>query len=792
MRCQICLAGDDTNLIMCDGCDRGFHLGCIVPKITEEPKDSFFCSDCVQCVSCQDTSPGPGKSDQWHSGYSVCSPCWKLYRKKQYCPVCQKVWTNDTTDAMIGCDKCGMWVHAKCDGVDDESHALLSVDGAKYFCGGCRASFKSKEILEFKKRMRWFSKKAQKRFKKEQMVLAAVAGAAVNGAGGEAAVRPDVDKLRKRPGPKARGPGAAMAESWGGGPTVVDTATTEQSSIWYECPPVAFGTVDVLSATEGQLPPFHGMKLPSERELRGWDAPSQKAFWVQRRAFWVGQGQTRCEAACRELKLPGGEDGASHTHFVTLLTLWDFHRDSLHPPRPLPPIMTPMQADPIPEEYAVKPEPVSIVVDTNAAPAYEVRAAGHADILAAAAVARQVSKPVPKPAAKQARLRAAAWSAAQPEAAQDEVLAMLQLLLELPTQSITDTTYDVRSLGLGGPGGDGAWLHATPPRKVLTTQMMSADERKAAALQRELAALRHSLSDAEGKQAKRSAALLQLTVVQKGEKAPLVVSILSSRKVKRMKDALQEASSMPSDRQRLTFGGTELESSKSFASYKIASGSMLVLDGESSDEEDESSAEEAETDEEPAEVGSAGLDTRVCALCHVRGDKTDQGRLLPTAPDTWVHTNCALWSAETYEDESGKLHEVHRAMSRCRSIQCNRCALPGASVGCCTGKCTTSFHFMCAVRSRCLMTADKQVYCVKHKQLAARKVTAPIMPTKKSERKFAVLRKVYIPTKLDASFGDFVARKDAGLRLGSLTLISPGRIVYDCPAFHTSRSRPPL
>ena len=41
------------------------------------------------------------------------------------------------------------------------------------------------------------------------------------------------------------------------------------------------------------------------------------------------------------------------------------------------------------------------------------------------------------------------------------------------------------------------------------------------------------------------------------------------------------------------------------------------------------------------------------------------GRLLPCGGvDEWIHVNCALWSAEVYEDNSGLLYCVHTAISR--------------------------------------------------------------------------------------------------------------------------------
>lgn len=40
------------------------------------------------------------------------------------------------------------------------------------------------------------------------------------------------------------------------------------------------------------------------------------------------------------------------------------------------------------------------------------------------------------------------------------------------------------------------------------------------------------------------------------------------------------------------------------------------------------------------------------------------GRLLYCGQDEWCHANCALWSAEVYEQHDGSLQKVHSAASR--------------------------------------------------------------------------------------------------------------------------------
>ena len=53
-------------------------------------------------------------------------------------------------------------------------------------------------------------------------------------------------------------------------------------------------------------------------------------------------------------------------------------------------------------------------------------------------------------------------------------------------------------------------------------------------------------------------------------------------------------------------------------------------------------------------------------LCNQYGDEDehDAGRILSAGVNEWVHVNCALWSAEVYESDSGLLQNVHTALAR--------------------------------------------------------------------------------------------------------------------------------
>uniref|UniRef100_A0A3Q2TIN0 Bromodomain adjacent to zinc finger domain, 2A n=1 Tax=Fundulus heteroclitus TaxID=8078 RepID=A0A3Q2TIN0_FUNHE len=58
--CQVCRKGDnDECLLLCDGCDRGCHMYCLKPKITQIPEGDWFCPTCVPKM--EGESPGSSK-----------------------------------------------------------------------------------------------------------------------------------------------------------------------------------------------------------------------------------------------------------------------------------------------------------------------------------------------------------------------------------------------------------------------------------------------------------------------------------------------------------------------------------------------------------------------------------------------------------------------------------------------------------------------------------------------------------------------------------------------------------
>lgn len=123
--------------------------------------------------------------------------------------------------------------------------------------------------------------------------------------------------------------------------------------------------------------------------------------------------------------------------------------------------------------------------------------------------------------------------------------------------------------------------------------------------------------------------------------------------------------------------------------------------------------------------------------------------MLYIGQNEWTHVNCALWSAEVFEDDDGSLKNVHLAVHRGKQLvrttskvctfllctiitrgsledvwlflflsqRCEKCQMPGATVSCCLTSCTNNYHFMCARHCHCIFLEDKKVYCSKHRDL---------------------------------------------------------------------------
>lgn len=47
--CEVCHQSDrEDRMLLCDGCDSGYHLECLTPPMNEVPMEEWYCPECSQ------------------------------------------------------------------------------------------------------------------------------------------------------------------------------------------------------------------------------------------------------------------------------------------------------------------------------------------------------------------------------------------------------------------------------------------------------------------------------------------------------------------------------------------------------------------------------------------------------------------------------------------------------------------------------------------------------------------------------------------------------------------------
>ena len=187
------------------------------------------------------------------------------------------------------------------------------------------------------------------------------------------------------------------------------------------------------------------------------------------------------------------------------------------------------------------------------------------------------------------------------------------------------------------------------------------------------------------------------------------------------------------------------------------------------------------------------FDSRTCCLCNISGDddgglesegstetivedKYDttngSGRLLPLPGGGWVHSGCAIWSSEVWENPvGGILNGVTKATGRGTKLRCFGCGQTGATLGCHRSNCHANYHFPCAKAAGVVFTSTHKLFCDVHKQFA----------------KDDLVTEFPEPMKILRVVDEKEAEVDPALcyRSGSLIVHSLGKIEHTRDGFHS-------
>ncbi|KAH9514336.1 hypothetical protein Btru_028794 [Bulinus truncatus] len=138
--CQTCrTASDESKMLVCDKCDKGYHTFCLKPAMTTIPKNGWKCKNCRVCTDCESRTPGSGPSSRWHLNYSVCDSCYQQRNKGLCCPLCGKAYRHFHNKTMLPCMQCKKFVHIECDPtLNLDSVSKLKDLPQDYICTVCR------------------------------------------------------------------------------------------------------------------------------------------------------------------------------------------------------------------------------------------------------------------------------------------------------------------------------------------------------------------------------------------------------------------------------------------------------------------------------------------------------------------------------------------------------------------------------------------------------------------------------------------------------------------------------
>lgn len=137
--CKYCLLKVNpfySKTIQCRQCENISHVDClsfVFRKTIDISNLSYWkCDDCLYCKSCQismndiytleeDSVKYPeiytstlNSTFSWSTDYDYCINCSKRYSKKEYCPICNKLWMCKDS-FLTECKTCKLYIHKDCE-----------------------------------------------------------------------------------------------------------------------------------------------------------------------------------------------------------------------------------------------------------------------------------------------------------------------------------------------------------------------------------------------------------------------------------------------------------------------------------------------------------------------------------------------------------------------------------------------------------------------------------------------------------------------------------------------------
>jgi hypothetical protein len=162
MECHVCgSAKNEERMILCDVCDAGYHLDCVVPKLKKVPDGDWICPDCARQkkgtrkTEQERRGARAGKMRLEHAGDAASNSegqtagaqnLWDLVE-------CQHCGSAEGEDRMILCDMCDGGYHLECTGLE-------AVPDGEWICKPCsRARQRAQSKREQEKKYKEFQER---------------------------------------------------------------------------------------------------------------------------------------------------------------------------------------------------------------------------------------------------------------------------------------------------------------------------------------------------------------------------------------------------------------------------------------------------------------------------------------------------------------------------------------------------------------------------------------------------------------------------------------------------------
>ncbi|KAJ1917861.1 hypothetical protein H4219_002971 [Mycoemilia scoparia] len=155
-KCSVCdEVGDEAKMVICDVCERGWHIDCCDPALESVPQDDWRCYNCSRCQGGCGVSPKNNDVKDWlirsvvvqsahdtevapfikNMGSTLlgayCGSCRDRARNGNICGICVKTWDASTANSLAirRCTQCHTAVHSACDPNGEAAQP--------YTCPGC-------------------------------------------------------------------------------------------------------------------------------------------------------------------------------------------------------------------------------------------------------------------------------------------------------------------------------------------------------------------------------------------------------------------------------------------------------------------------------------------------------------------------------------------------------------------------------------------------------------------------------------------------------------------------------